>query len=78
MIRSMTGYAAASADSPRGTLAIELRSVNARFLDLSFRVGEELRAVLTEEQRARFEQLRRHMHGPGGPSRRRHAHPPPR
>ena len=45
MIRSMTGYAAASADSPRGTLAIELRSVNSRFLDLSFRVGEELRAL---------------------------------
>jgi uncharacterized protein (TIGR00255 family) len=45
MIRSMTGYAAASADSPRGTLAIELRSVNARFLDLSFRIGEELRAL---------------------------------
>ena len=45
MIRSMTGYAAASADSPRGTLSIELRSVNSRFLDLSFRVGEELRAL---------------------------------
>ena len=45
MIRSMTGYAAASADSPRGTLSIELRSVNSRFLDLSFRIGEELRAL---------------------------------
>lgn len=45
MIRSMTGYAAASADSPRGTLSIELRSVNSRFLDLSIRVGEELRAL---------------------------------
>src|SRR5262245_48722959 len=45
MIRSMTGYGAASADSPRGTLAIELRSVNSRFLDLSLRVGDELRPV---------------------------------
>jgi len=45
MIRSMTGYAAASADSPRGTLSFELRSVNARFLDLQFRVAEELRPL---------------------------------
>jgi uncharacterized protein (TIGR00255 family) len=41
----MTGYAAASADSPRGRLSIELRSVNARFLDLQFRIAEELRAL---------------------------------
>src|SRR5947209_13706195 len=45
MIHSMTGYAAASADTARGTLNIELRSVNARFLDLQFRVSEELRAL---------------------------------
>jgi len=45
MIHSMTGYAAASAESPRGTLAIELRSVNARFLDVQLRVAEELRAL---------------------------------
>ena len=41
----MTGYAAGSADSPRGTLSIELRSVNSRFLDLAFRVTDELRAL---------------------------------
>jgi len=41
----MTGYAAASAGSPRGTLNLELRSVNARFLDLSFRIADELRAL---------------------------------
>ena len=41
----MTGYATASADSPRGRLSLELRSVNARFLDLQFRVAEELRAL---------------------------------
>jgi uncharacterized protein (TIGR00255 family) len=45
MIQSMTGYAAASADSPRGALNLELRSVNARFLDLQFRVSEELRTL---------------------------------
>lgn len=41
----MTGYAAATADSPRGTLTLELRSVNSRFLDLQFRIAEELRAA---------------------------------
>ena len=45
MIHSMTGYASASLESPRGALSIELRSVNARFLDLQFRVGEELRTL---------------------------------
>ena len=41
----MTGYAAASAGSPRGALSLELRSVNARFLDLQFRIADELRAL---------------------------------
>jgi uncharacterized protein (TIGR00255 family) len=45
MIQSMTGYAAAAADSPRGRLSLELRSVNSRFLDLQFRVADELRAL---------------------------------
>ena len=40
----MTGYAAATAGSPRGTLSLELRSVNSRFLDLQFRIAEALRA----------------------------------
>jgi uncharacterized protein (TIGR00255 family) len=45
MIQSMTGYAAASADSPRGRLSLELRSVNSRFMDLQFRIAEELRSL---------------------------------
>ena len=45
MIQSMTGYAAATGDTPRGALNIELRSVNARFLDLQFRVSDELRSL---------------------------------
>src|SRR5437588_6437018 len=49
MIQSMTGYASAqgpsSSDAARGTLSVELRSVNARFLDLQFRVSDELRAL---------------------------------
>lgn len=44
MIQSMTGYAHASADSPRGALTLELRSVNSRFLDLQFRIADDLRA----------------------------------
>jgi uncharacterized protein (TIGR00255 family) len=57
MIQSMTGYAAVSADSPRGRLGLELRSVNARFLDLQFRVADELRAfepLLREQIAARI------------------------
>ena len=45
MIRSITGYAAVSADSPRGTVGVELRSVNSRFLDLAFRMAEDLRTL---------------------------------
>jgi uncharacterized protein (TIGR00255 family) len=45
MIHSMTGYAVVSADTARGALALELRSVNSRFLDVQFRVSEELRAA---------------------------------
>ncbi len=45
MIHSMTGYAVASAELPRGALTLELRSVNSRFLDIQFRVAEELRAA---------------------------------
>ena len=41
----MTGYAAATGDTPRGALNVELRSVNARFLDLQFRVSDELRSL---------------------------------
>jgi uncharacterized protein (TIGR00255 family) len=45
MIHSMTGYAVATAESPRGLLSFELRSVNARYLDLQFRIVDELRAL---------------------------------
>ena len=45
MIRSMTGYAATSAQTPRGTLALEMRTVNSRFLDIQFRVAEEMRSA---------------------------------
>lgn len=44
-IQSMTGYASASRDSSAGRLQIELRSINSRFLDLTFRIPDELRSV---------------------------------
>ena len=39
----MTGYAALSRDVGNASLQIELRSVNSRYLDLAFRVAEDLR-----------------------------------
>lgn len=43
MIYSMTGYAALSREFPGGAVAIELRSVNHRYLDIGFRMPDELR-----------------------------------
>jgi uncharacterized protein (TIGR00255 family) len=45
MIKSMTGYAAVTREFAFGTLSIELRSVNHRYLDIQFRLPEDLRAV---------------------------------
>src|SRR6266568_2376540 len=45
MICSMTGYAAATRDLPVASLAAELKSVNGRFLDVQFRLPDELRVV---------------------------------
>jgi uncharacterized protein (TIGR00255 family) len=54
-VYSMTGYASAQQSAPQGStgqegksapasrLGLEIRSVNSRFLDLSFRLSEELR-----------------------------------
>jgi len=40
----MTGYAVTTRETTAGTLTIELKSVNSRFLDLQFRINDELRA----------------------------------
>jgi len=42
-MRSMTGFGEASGENPRYGIAVSLRSVNHRFLDLQLRIGEELR-----------------------------------
>ncbi len=41
----MTGYAVATSEGAAGTLTIEIKSVNSRFLDLQFRINDELRAL---------------------------------
>ncbi len=42
-VYSMTGYAVASAATLLGTVTLESRSVNSRFLDLTLRLAEDLR-----------------------------------
>ena len=41
----MTGYAVTTRDTAAGTITVELKSVNSRFLDLQFRINDDLRAV---------------------------------
>ncbi len=43
MIYSMTGYASAAQELESGVLNVELRSVNHRYLDIQFRLPDELR-----------------------------------
>ncbi len=43
MLHSMTGFARQSAESKIGTLTWELRAVNHRYLDVQFRMPDELR-----------------------------------
>lgn len=43
MIQSMTGYAAVQQDLGSVILSLELKGVNSRYLDIHFRLGDELR-----------------------------------
>ena len=45
MILSMTGFASTSREFPGGLLAMELRAVNHRYLDVQLRLPEELRVI---------------------------------
>ncbi len=47
MIRSMTAFGTAKAETELGSLVVEIRSVNSRYLDINFRLPEELRLVET-------------------------------
>jgi len=55
-MRSMTGFGSGRVESPAGTLVIELRSVNSRFLEIGFRLPGEWSAeeplVRSELQKA--------------------------
>ncbi len=55
MIRSMTAFARAEAETPWGDLAWELRSVNHRYLDIFLRLPEDFRR-LENDVRARINQ----------------------
>lgn len=48
MLNSMTGFARQALESPLGTLTCEIRSVNHRYLDVQFKLPEELRAQEVE------------------------------
>jgi len=45
MISSMTGFAAAAHESATGSLAVELKTVNHRYLEFQARIPEELRPL---------------------------------
>jgi uncharacterized protein (TIGR00255 family) len=45
MIASMTGFAAAARESPQGSLAVELKTVNHRYLEFQARAPEEIRPL---------------------------------
>jgi uncharacterized protein (TIGR00255 family) len=58
MILSMTGYATASTELDNGSLTLELRAVNHRYLDIQLRMADELRGfegMLREEITAQLQ-----------------------
>ena len=59
MLNSMTGFARETAETPFGTLTCELRAVNHRFLDVQFRMPDELRAKEIELRASIGEVLKR-------------------
>jgi uncharacterized protein (TIGR00255 family) len=59
MIASMTGFARRESTGSWGTLVCELRSVNHRFLEASFRLPDELRAAEGELRARLTRQVRR-------------------
>src|ERR1043165_10265442 len=59
MIASMTGSARREASGPWGRLVCELRSVNHRFLECSFRLPDEVRVTEPELRQIANRELRR-------------------
>lgn len=59
MILSMTGYASTSAEFDSGSLTLELRAVNHRYLDIQLRMPDELRSIEGLLREALTAQLKR-------------------
>jgi len=59
MIRSMTGFARRESQGSFGTLVCELRTVNHRYLEISLRLPEELKALDNDVRQAIGAALRR-------------------
>lgn len=59
MIASMTGYAVMSREIPEGSLTLELRSVNNRYLDIQFRLPDEFRLLESAMRELLHTQLKR-------------------
>jgi len=59
MIRSMTGFARRERQLAWGTLTCELRAVNHRYLELSLRMPEDLRAIENDARQVVSAALRR-------------------
>ena len=59
MLHSMTGFARQIAETPVGTLTCELRAVNHRYLDVQFRMPEELRTKEVELRQQVADTLKR-------------------
>ena len=59
MIRSMTGFARRERQGPWGTLSCELRTVNHRYLEVSLRLPDELKALDNEIRQVIGAALRR-------------------
>ncbi|MGG4774547.1 YicC family protein [Alcaligenaceae bacterium 429] len=59
MISSMTAFGSARAESELGSITIDLRSVNNRYLDLNLRIPEELRFLEAQVRERLSESLQR-------------------
>ncbi len=59
MLNSMTGFARQVAESSFGTLTCEIRTVNHRYLDVQFRLPDELRAKELEFKKLLGKTIRR-------------------
>lgn len=58
-LHSMTGYAVETVELATGSLSVELRAVNSRYLDLSFRMAEDFRPIEPQLRERIVQQVKR-------------------